>query len=129
MARLGTGYLFIFILKVSPDGISHALVHHTLVIWEALRASLIYWVPVPLPSNIQANEGLVRDPPKLKMSQATWEVTSNLGRGTRDQPKLICPKVGKYRPSLAFGQSDGWEGGMEAEAIDELRKKLRRERF
>jgi len=37
-------------------------------------------------------------------------------------------RVGKYRPSLAFGQSDGWEGGMEAEAIDELRKKLRRER-
>ena len=44
-----TGYLFIFILKASPDGISHALVHHTLVIWEALRASLIYWVPVPFP--------------------------------------------------------------------------------
>lgn len=64
-----TGYVFMFILKVSPDGISHALVHHTLVIWEALRASLIYWVP-----------GLVRDPPNLKRchkqpgkSLATWE--------------------------------------------------------
>ena len=85
--------------------------------------------PSPLPSNIQANEGLVRDPPNLKMSQATWEVTSNLGRGTNPMYTVLCPKVGKYRPSLAFGQSDGWEGGMEAEAIDELRKKLRRERF
>ncbi len=37
------------------------------------------------------------------------------------------PKVGKYRPSLAFGQSDGWEGGMEDAAIEELRQKLRRD--
>ncbi|CAJ1356843.1 unnamed protein product [Effrenium voratum] len=37
-------------------------------------------------------------------------------------------RVGKYRASLAFGQADSWEGGSEAEAIEQLKSKLRQER-
>eukprot|EP00913_Durusdinium_trenchii_P034736 g32494.t1 len=36
-------------------------------------------------------------------------------------------RVGKYKPSLAFGQADGWEGGTEKEAIEQLKAKLNQE--
>ncbi|CAK9079042.1 Serine/threonine-protein kinase TOUSLED [Durusdinium trenchii] len=37
-------------------------------------------------------------------------------------------RVGKYKPSLAFGQADGWEGGTEKEAIEQLKAKLNQEK-
>ena len=41
---------------------------------------------------------------------------------------IRCREVGKYRASLAFGQADSWEGGSEAEAIEQLKSKLRQVR-
>lgn len=38
------------------------------------------------------------------------------------------PEVGKYRPPLACGQSESWEGGLESEGIDRMKALLRRER-